>query len=80
MTEYEKQIQERETRINCMRITRALYEYINGSFAGADHPAVQRLAQMLHYMPAQLVTDIQDIYRYTADKVQEDREKAGEYD
>lgn len=67
MTEYEKQIQERERRINCMRISRALYEYISGEFARADRSTVQRLAQMLHYVPEQLCTDVKDLYRFITD-------------
>ena len=67
MTEYESQIQQRESRINCMRISRALYEYISGEFAGAERPTVQRLAQMLHYMPEQLCTDVKDLYRFITD-------------
>lgn len=80
MTDYERKIQERERRINVMRLTRALWEYISGEYAGADHPSTQRLAQMLHYMPEQLITDIKDTYRYCTDKVYEDKERAAELD
>lgn len=62
MTEYERNRKERESRLNVLRLTRALYEYISGEFAGAERPSVQRLAHMLHYMPEQLVTDIRDAY------------------
>ena len=80
MSEYEKQRQERERRINVMRITRALYEYISGEFAGVESSQVQSLARALHYMPEQLITDIRDVYRYCTDKVYEDKERAGELD
>ena len=80
MTEYEREIQEREKRINVMRLTRALYEAIGGEFAGVESPTVQYLAQKLHYLPSQLITDVKDTYRYCADKVYEDREKQGDYD
>lgn len=67
MKEYERNRQEREHRLNCARLARALYEYISGSYAGADRPTVQRLASMLHYMPEQLVTDTQDMYAAITD-------------
>lgn len=71
---------ENERLINVMRITRALYEYIDGAFAGTESPQVKSLARALHYMPEQMITDIRDVYRYCTDKVYEDRERAGELD
>lgn len=80
MSDYEREAQEREKRINVMRLTRALYEAIGGEFAGVESSTVQYLAQRLHYLPDQLITDIKDTYRYCTDKVYEDREKLGDYD
>lgn len=80
MNEYERRIQERERRINVMRLTRALWEYINGEYAGIENSHVQNLARALHYMPEQLIQDIRDTYRYCTDKVYEDKERAAELD
>ena len=63
MTEYERQRNEREKRINIMRISRALFEAIGGSFSGSESPNVQHLARLLHYMPEQMLTDAKDLYQ-----------------
>lgn len=65
--DYERISRSRESRINRIRIARALWEYISGQYASADRPTVQRLAQLLHYDAKQMITDIQDIYADTSD-------------
>ena len=67
MTEYERKIQERERRINVLRLTRALWEYIGGEFSRVENSKVQHLAQQLNYLPSQLIEDIKDTYRLCTD-------------
>ena len=73
MKEYERIQHERESRINRARLSRALYEYIGGAWSKPQSkpelisPTVKRLAEMLHYDAAQLVTDIKDMYAANTD-------------
>lgn len=71
MKEYERIQQERESRINRIRIARALYEYIGGAWSKPEtiSPTVKRLAEMLHYMPEQLITDTKDMYAAITDSL-----------
>ena len=71
MKEYERIQQERESRINRARLSRALYEYIGGAWSKPEtiSPTVQRLAEMLHYMPGQLITDTKDMYAAITDSL-----------
>lgn len=67
MKEYERQRQENERRINILRVVRSMFEAIGGHYAGTESSQVQRLAQQLHYMPEQLITDIKDLYNFVND-------------
>lgn len=63
---------------NVRRLSVALYSAIEGQNAHTEKIAVKRLADILHYMPDQLITDILDLESYTSEKVYADREAAGE--
>lgn len=65
---------------NVRRLSIALYSAIEGQNAHTEKIAVKRLADILHYMPDQLITDILELERYTSEKVHADREAAGEQD
>ena len=64
-----------EKRNNARRLAYALYSAIGGAWCtDPEHPTVKRLAQILHYMPEQLVQDIKDLEDYTRAKACEDSE------
>ena len=66
---YERISRSRESRINRIRIARALYEYIGGAWSKPEtiSPTVKRLAEMLHYDAEQMIKDIKDVYADTSD-------------
>lgn len=75
MSDYEYNRQQRELRNNARRLAYAIYSAIGGAWCNnAEHPSVQRLAQMLHYMPEQLVTDAKALEDYTRAKACDDAE------
>lgn len=77
MSDYEYNRQQRERRNNARRLAYALYGYIGGAWcqdAGID-PQVQRLAQLLNYVPSQLIEDIKALEDYTREKACEDAEE-----
>lgn len=60
---------ENERLTNVRRLAYCLYQRKD------DAAAITRLASLLHYLPEQLREDIADLERYTAEKVQADREQ-----
>lgn len=66
----------RERRNNARRLAYALYSAIGGAWCtDAQNPTIQRLAQILHYMPEQLVKDIKSLEDYTREKACDDAEE-----
>lgn len=69
----------REKRNNARRLAYALYCAVGGAWCtDPEHPTVQRLANILHYMPEQLVQDIKALEDYTREKACEDAEEEEE--